>query len=133
MKYIYVMQDEQFYFKIGFSKNPLNRLKTLQQKEHKQIKLLCAWECSDVNYVERSIHSWFVDRRITGEWFNLTTNDLLFIHLYFDKDLDAKATELFTRSDTDIEAHNKVLEILTQKAKYEIVLAERYKNLARSI
>lgn len=64
-------------FKIGRSKNPLKREKTLQSEEP-DIILLKAWE-ADAPF-ETYLHKKFQNKRHRGEWFKLSLRDLLEIN-----------------------------------------------------
>ena len=75
--YIYLMIDYNTnYYKIGRSISPLDRERTLQS-EKPTIELLDKWEAS--TYAEKMLHDYFNDKRIRGEWFDLTKNDLKII------------------------------------------------------
>lgn len=66
--YIYLMSHVSGLTKIGFSKNPKKREKTLQA-EDPQLKLI--FKMSGPMYREKQLHSVFSDRRVRGEWFDL--------------------------------------------------------------
>ncbi len=72
--YVYIMKDgRNGMHKIGFSKNPKAREKTLQS-EVPEITLLHAWKgCMND---EESLHDHFHSKRVRGEWFNLTPQDI---------------------------------------------------------
>lgn len=73
-RFAYLMIDERNgLYKIGRSKNPEYREKTLQS-EVPQIKMICF--CSESKVSEKDLHKAFAHRRVRGEWFDLTKNDL---------------------------------------------------------
>ncbi len=73
-KYVYIMMNSRTgYFKIGRSKDPLKREKTLQSEEP-DIMLLHHWKAEPAQ--ERELHKKFVSKRVRGEWFKLTIDDL---------------------------------------------------------
>ncbi|PIF05305.1 MAG: hypothetical protein CSA36_07585 [Draconibacterium sp.] len=73
--YLYLMINENTnLFKIGYSKNPYFREKTLQSEEPK-IFTIKFWECE--KKVETEIHKLFKNKRIRGEWFKLNIDDLV--------------------------------------------------------
>lgn len=79
--FIYLMYDEHSnFFKIGISKKPEVREKTLQS-EKPTIVLKQKWigDMTD----EKFLHTYFKDKRIRGEWFSLTNDDIDFINNYF--------------------------------------------------
>lgn len=78
---VYVMIDKNTgYYKIGKSKKPQFREKTLQS-EKPTIEMLFTHEgrCSD----EKALHEMFKEKRIRGEWFDLSGSDLKIINSYF--------------------------------------------------
>lgn len=73
-KYVYLIYNEQNnFFKIGYSKNPLKRKKTLQGQEP-NIALLKVWE-KDVSF-EKFLHKKYYKNRIRGEWFEFSFQEL---------------------------------------------------------
>jgi hypothetical protein len=75
--YVYLMLNKRNnYIKIGKSKNPLFREKTLQSDEP-DIELVVAWQASSV--VEKELHKLFPKKRKRGEWFELKLSDMKII------------------------------------------------------
>lgn len=73
-KYVYLIFNERSgYFKIGRSKNPLKREKTLQAEEP-EIALLKIWEAEPS--FEKMLHTKYSSLRKRGEWFELTFKEL---------------------------------------------------------
>jgi hypothetical protein len=73
-EYVYLMVNvDTSLIKIGTSKNPQYREKTLHSQEP-DIHLISCWQCD--KSIERKLHKMFEHRRIRGEWFRLTLNDL---------------------------------------------------------
>ena len=71
---VYVMIDKKTgLHKIGISIKPRVREKTLQS-EKPDIELLFYYEAEKVK--EKELHSIFKDKRVRGEWFDLTAKDL---------------------------------------------------------
>lgn len=68
----YLMHDENIHYtKIGKSVNPKHREKTLQG-EKPTITMFAVCE----NDVEKKLHIKYADKRIRGEWFDLTQEDI---------------------------------------------------------
>lgn len=68
----YLMKDSSNTFtKIGISNNPKLREKTLQA-EKPTISLLYTFNKN----IEKELHSKYKDKRIRGEWFNLSSEDI---------------------------------------------------------
>jgi len=73
-EYVYIMMNkEDMTFKIGQSKKPGYREKTLQSKEP-QIVLLKVWECD--KKIEKELHFIYKRKRQRGEWFKLDFGEL---------------------------------------------------------
>lgn len=80
--YIYVMLDENTgQYKIGRSKNPIYREKTLQC-EKPTIEMKFYYE--GTNEDEKKLHKRFEGKRTRGEWFLLKKSDLKKIKKYFN-------------------------------------------------
>lgn len=79
MGYVYILQSEDGYRKIGRTINPQRRIPELQiQLPHKvrqEFLLMCA--LGQERNVERLLHQKFSSKRVNGEWFKLTQEDLL--------------------------------------------------------
>ncbi len=75
--YIYLMEDlRNRTFKIGKSKTPRKRERTLQS-EVPQIIMRFSIPADEMS--EKELHDHFDDKRIRGEWFALTTSDLTWV------------------------------------------------------
>lgn len=71
--FIYLMRNSRNgYTKIGYSKNPQFRERTLQSEEP-EIELLGMIPGS--RWGEQEFHKIFDDQRVRGEWFSLTNED----------------------------------------------------------
>jgi len=78
---IYVMIDKNTgLYKIGRSKNPTIREKTLQS-EKPTIELMLYW--SGFTNDEKFLHEKYRDKRVRGEWFSLDYIDIESIKSYF--------------------------------------------------
>jgi hypothetical protein len=73
-EFIYLMVNSRTsLIKIGFSRNPGYRERTLHSQEP-EITLVACWE--GTRKTESELHSYFKAKRIRGEWFRLTLADL---------------------------------------------------------
>ncbi|WP_313189266.1 GIY-YIG nuclease family protein [Sphingobacterium sp.] len=73
-KYVYLLFNEKNgFFKIGYSKNPLKREKTLQAEEP-NVVLLKVWE--EGMSFEKKLHRKYFKQKVRGEWFNFTFKEL---------------------------------------------------------
>ena len=67
--------------KIGYSKDPSNRLKQLQVGNPVRLELRTTIGVSNGYQAENNAHQYFSDKRVNGEWFELTEksiNDYIF-------------------------------------------------------
>jgi hypothetical protein len=79
-EYVYLMVNTvTSLLKIGTSKNPTYREKTLHSQEP-VIHLIAKWNCS--KELEKSLHEKYKHKRVRGEWFRLDLNDLKEIELF---------------------------------------------------
>ncbi len=80
---LYVMLDRNTgLYKIGRSKNPMSRERTLQS-EKPVIDMV--FNFSATNKDEKKLHNLFLEKRVRGEWFSLSNEDLEFIKIYLTK------------------------------------------------
>ncbi|MGF2618471.1 GIY-YIG nuclease family protein [Rossellomorea vietnamensis] len=77
--FIYVIQEEGGFFKIGKSVNPVTRLKTLQTSHPRPLQLVHVIEVEDMKSIESKLHDLFESKRLSGEWFELTEEDVEFL------------------------------------------------------
>lgn len=83
--YVYLMIDKNTgYYKIGRSKRPSFREKTLQS-EKPTVELLHSFEAEKKD--EKELHSMFSHKRIRGEWFDLSGSDIETVKNYFSIDV----------------------------------------------
>lgn len=74
MGYVYLMKNHRSgMFKIGFSKAPKYREKTLQSEEP-EIEMLHHFKGTMED--EKDLHAQFADKRVRGEWFSLTQEEV---------------------------------------------------------
>lgn len=71
--HVYLMQAEGTNrFKIGYSKNPEQRAMSLKFPQMPfKIKLLYQFRCLNMNWWERSLHDYYSEYRVNGEWFDI--------------------------------------------------------------
>mgnify|MGYP000179396772 CR=1 FL=1 len=83
--YLYLMHElTTGFYKIGVSKEPRQRERTLQsQKPDINMLYTHQFEKQKAFFIERKLHKLFNSKRVRGEWFDLTHDDLnkLFINI----------------------------------------------------
>lgn len=77
--YVYLLQSNSGHFKIGRTSNPKNRAKTFGVQLPFEVEFLCLIQTPDMHALEQDLHSHFVEKRINGEWFELTPEDVAYI------------------------------------------------------
>lgn len=75
--FLYLIEDERNGFiKIGRAQSPSARERTLQS-EMPLLSLI--WQCEGLQQDEKDLHERFKDKRVRGEWFSLSKEDIEFI------------------------------------------------------
>lgn len=70
----FIMETLTGHVKIGVSGRPADRLQSLQTASSKPLVLMA---CIHGSYpLEKELHARFADRRVIGEWFNITVDDV---------------------------------------------------------
>lgn len=78
MTHIYLMKNERNgLVKIGKSISPKFRERTLQSQEPEISMIFVSCLCEEI--IEKDLHEKFSEKRVRGEWFNLTDDDILLI------------------------------------------------------
>jgi len=75
--YVYFItpDDEQDIVKIGISKDPFVRRRSLQVSSYKLLKLKLffgPWSVKDAKNIEKEIHKELTKNKIRGEWYNIS-------------------------------------------------------------
>lgn len=74
--YVYLLQSATGAYKIGRTKNPKDRMKTFSVKLPFEVEYICIIQTDDMYGLEQSLHDQFANKRLNGEWFNLTPEDV---------------------------------------------------------
>ena len=77
--YIYVIGDTSKPYKIGFTKNPDKRLKSLQTGNPRKLSMLYKEKINEneIKYIEKQIHKELKRKQISGEWFDISLEDAI--------------------------------------------------------
>jgi hypothetical protein len=76
MSKLYVLKCNELY-KIGVTSQPMKkRLSDLQTGNPEPLEVVFTRKCSNYLDMEVYFHKLFADKRIRGEWFRLTNEDL---------------------------------------------------------
>ena len=76
--YVYLLKSGEFY-KIGASSNVSARIKQLTAIPPFGVSLVCTIKTNDMYQLERQLHEQFASKRVSGEWFELTDQDVAII------------------------------------------------------
>jgi len=91
-EFVYLMVNNGTgYIKIGRSKNPRYRERTLYSQEP-VIFIIALWRCE--KKIEKDLHEKFKEKRIRGEWFDLKLRDLKDLEIYMETKITAHNTIL---------------------------------------
>ena len=78
--WVYLIQlGDTDHYKIGMTTNLDSRLKQLQSKCPIPLKIIFRWYGHDYRFFELAFHSRFAKKRVKGEWFRLTTEDITWL------------------------------------------------------
>lgn len=96
-KYVYLISDSNTYnYKIGISKNPEKRIKSLQTGNDNKLKIIHKVLCENYMKVEKALHNKYSFLKINGEWFELTEEDVkIFPEICSKIDENFKTINLF--------------------------------------
>lgn len=74
--FVYLLKSEVGFYKIGHAANPNDRIRTFNVKLPFQVEFEHLIKCKDRFTAERKLHKRYADKRLNGEWFHLTADDV---------------------------------------------------------
>lgn len=80
--YVYLIKCS-IYYKIGYSKNPNNRLKTVKTHNPLDVKLFATLKTDNYLSIEKELHNLFANKNSRREWFELHEEDLLHLKIEY--------------------------------------------------
>ena len=82
MGYVYLLTDNNGHYKIGVTKDNVDkRISSLQTGNPGKLELIHKYKSEFYRKIERILHRKFIMQRTQGEWFTLEKNDIHeFIH-----------------------------------------------------
>lgn len=75
--YVYFVQADGQHYKIGGTSNLESRIKNLQVASPNDLKLIAWIEINDWQEKEKQVHEYFDDKKIHGEWFDITLSEII--------------------------------------------------------
>lgn len=77
--FVYLIGAPNGLIKIGITGDVYRRLKVLDTASPVELNLIFSFESDNANIIELELHQIFAIKRIKGEWFNLSTDDIKWI------------------------------------------------------
>jgi hypothetical protein len=77
--FVYLIQSPTKAYKIGRTSDPQNRMKTFGIQLPFEVEYICIIETPDMIDLETKLHTRFSTKRINGEWFDLSPEDVEYI------------------------------------------------------
>lgn len=77
--FVYVMHRRDGLYKIGRTNNIDRRLHEVSKKLRERVSLICAFRVFDPALSELELHNQFKEKRVKGEWFSLSQEDIDYI------------------------------------------------------
>jgi hypothetical protein len=77
--YVYLLRANTGNYKIGKTKDPSNRMRTFGIQLPFEVEYEHLIKSADMGRLEATLHKRFKDRRINGEWFDLSADDVAYI------------------------------------------------------
>lgn len=77
--YVYLIQSASGQCKIGLSKNVEKRFKALSHSSPVKLELIHSIYTEDMTDTESMLHELFSSKRVKGEWFELSPDDIEYI------------------------------------------------------
>ncbi len=77
--FIYLIRGENGFWKIGYAANPYNRQKTFNVKLPFDVTFEHLIPTNDMTKAEQQLHAQFAFKRVRGEWFDLSEEDIAWI------------------------------------------------------
>lgn len=98
--YVYVIKCS-IYYKVGFSKNPSNRLRTVKTHNPLPVSLLATLKTSEYLSVEKELHGVFSDKNSNREWFELNEDDLIMLKTDYGFTFKKPINSIFNKKEQD--------------------------------
>lgn len=77
--FVYLIQSDTGYYKIGKTRNPNNRMRTFNVKLPFEVSYACLIKTDHMSALENELHRLYASKRVNGEWFRLDEDDVAYI------------------------------------------------------
>lgn len=75
--YVYVICSDEGLYKIGYSKNPTERMRQLQVSIPHKLTLIHDIMTTQPKLLEKQLHEAYSHKHVRGEWFALSEYDII--------------------------------------------------------
>lgn len=74
---VYLIINEEEKYKVGYTNRTASkRIKELQTGSSSEMSVVDEYESDNAKQIETILHRFFKSKKISGEWFNLTKDDV---------------------------------------------------------
>jgi hypothetical protein len=77
--FVYLVRAESGHYKIGRTRDPQNRIKTFSVQLPFRVEFEHVIKSDDMCALEEQLHERYANKRLDGEWFNLSADDVDYI------------------------------------------------------
>jgi hypothetical protein len=118
--YVYLIKCS-IYYKIGFSKNPQNRLKTIKTHNPFDVKLFATLKTDNYLSVEKNLHNLFANKNSKREWFELNEDDLISLKIDYGFNFLIPINSIKNNEVKNITVLNEIKEFRIDNSKIDYV------------
>lgn len=107
------------FYKIGFSKNPKNRLKTVKTHNPLDVKIVATLKTDSHLSLEKELHNLFVNKNTRREWFELHQEDLLILKVNYGFNFLIPINKLVSSEVKNKDILNEIKEVRIDNSKLD--------------
>lgn len=107
------------YYKIGFSKNPNNRLRTVKTHNPLDVFLIAKLKTDNYAILEKELHKKFINKNSRREWFELNEDDLLSLKIDYGFSFSKSISNIIIDSGLNKKSLNEVKNIRIDNNKID--------------
>lgn len=119
--YVYLIKCS-IYYKIGFSKNPKNRVKTVKTHNPLDVVLFATLKTDNYLILEKELHSIFANKNSKREWFELNEDDLTLLKINYGFNFLIPINSINNNKIKNKEVLSEVKEIRINNNKIDYVI-----------
>ena len=126
--FVYVMKCANYY-KIGYSKNPTTRRRTIQTHNPFKVELCAILKTQNYAQLEKRLHKDYYLKKTSGEWFELKYSDLEDLSLSHGFDFKIPLSKLYNDVDFDNSKDNQITKTYRVSNRNRIMLIAKFEHL----